>query len=140
MNQQQALQAYKNVATKTAAPGELVLLLFDGALRFVERAKAAFNQDDLSERNAGVNDNLQRAQAIIGELNQALDMERGGDLADRLRALYNYMDEKLQESNISKCLNSAEEVVGLLSGIRDAWSEMLNQAGGGVGLVAVAHK
>jgi flagellar secretion chaperone FliS len=127
MNQSNPLQSYKTVATQTAAPGNLVLMLYDGALRFLERAVEAFTQDDPVEHNSGVNNNILRAQSIINELNVSLDMDAGGELADKLRALYNYFDQRLQEGNITKQQQPVDEVINRLSAIRDAWREMLHQ-------------
>lgn len=127
MNQSNPLQSYKTVATQTAAPGNLVLMLYDGALRFLERAVDAFQHEDPVEHNAGVNNNILRAQSIINELNLSLDMDTGGELADKLRGLYNYFDQRLQEGNIHKQPAPVEEVIDRLSVIRDAWREMLHQ-------------
>ncbi|MGY8674373.1 MAG: flagellar export chaperone FliS [Verrucomicrobiia bacterium] len=118
MTQANALKSYKTVATQTAAPGNLVLMLYDGALRFLQRA-VEFNQ--------GVNNNILRAQSIINELNTSLDMDQGGELADKLRGLYNYFDERLQEGNIAKEQQPVDEVIDRLNVIRDAWREMLAQ-------------
>jgi flagellar protein FliS len=118
MTQANALKSYKTVATQTAAPGNLVLMLYDGALRFLQRA-VEFNQ--------GVNNNILRAQSIINELNTSLDMDQGGELADKLRGLYNYFDERLQEGNIAKEQQPVDEVIDRLNVIRDAWREMLTQ-------------
>lgn len=127
MNQSNPLQSYKTVATQTAAPGNLVLMLYDGALQFLERAVDAFTEEDPIEHNSGVNNNILRAQSIINELNHSLDMDAGGDLADKLRALYNYFDDRLQEGNIHKQQEPVDEVINRLSVIRDAWREMLDQ-------------
>jgi flagellar protein FliS len=118
MTQANARKSYKTVATQTAAPGNLVLMLYDGALRFLQRA-VEFNQ--------GVNNNILRAQSIINELNTSLDMDQGGELADKLRGLYNYFDERLQEGNIAKEQQPVDEVIDRLNVIRDAWREMLTQ-------------
>ncbi|MFT4690003.1 MAG: flagellar protein FliS [Limisphaerales bacterium] len=127
MTQANALKSYKTVATQTAAPGNLVLMLYDGALRFLQRAVESFQHTDPVEFNQGVNNNILRAQSIINELNTSLDMDQGGELADKLRGLYNYFDERLQEGNIAKEQQPVDEVIDRLSVIRDAWREMLAQ-------------
>lgn len=127
MNQSNPLQSYKTVATQTAAPGNLVLMLYDGALRFLELAVEAFTHEDPIAHNSGVNNNILRAQSIISELNHSLDMDAGGELADKLRALYNYFDERLQHGNINKQQEPVDEVIDRLTIIRDAWREMLDQ-------------
>ena len=127
MNQSNPLQSYKTVATQTAAPGNLVLMLYDGALRFLELAVEAFTDEDPIAHNSGINNNILRAQSIINELNHSLDMDAGGELADKLRGLYNYFDQRLQQGNINKQQEPVDEVIDRLTVIRDAWRDMLDQ-------------
>ena len=68
-------QSYLRVATQTVSPGQLVLMLYDGALRFLERARLGFASDDPLEFNQTIHNNLVRAQEIISELNMALNIE-----------------------------------------------------------------
>lgn len=118
-------KSYRQVATQTAPPGQLVLMLFEGALRFLHSAKEAFRKDDPCDRNAGVNDNIQRAQQIIHELNAALDLQQGGEFARTMRALYEYFDRLLHRSNIQKHPDGLDEVIMHVAGLRDAWATML---------------
>jgi flagellar secretion chaperone FliS len=127
MNRQLISRSYLQVATKTASRGHLVLMLYEGAIRFLERAQAGHGLEDPCEANEAINNNIQRAQAILDELNSSLDLQRGGELADRLRALYHYMDNQLQSANLHKTTPELEEVIGHLTVLRDAWREMLGQ-------------
>lgn len=128
-------QSYKKVATQTAAPGQLVLMLYEGAVRFLEQALAGFELDDPGEFNLTIHNNIRRAQAIVDELNSSLDMKQGGELSDKLRGLYNYIDRRLDEGNRLKKPDGIREAVDRLGVLRDAWSEMLNGNGnGGMGL------
>lgn len=120
-------KSYKQVAAQTASPGQLTLMLFDGAIRFLEQARQGFQLTDPIEFNQTINNNVLRAQAIINELNYALNMESGGEVAIVLRRLYIYFDRRLLDSNIHKEPSGIEEVITRLSGIRDAWMEMLTQ-------------
>ena len=122
-------QSYQQVAAQTASPGQLIQMLYDGAVRFLNQAIDGFRLEDPAGMNECVHNNLQRAQAIIDELNNSLDLSSGGELADRLRGLYNYMDRRLDESNRSKSREGIEEVLRLITGLRDAWTEMLSQDG-----------
>jgi flagellar protein FliS len=122
-------QSYRQVATQTASPGQLVLMLYDGAIRFLERARQGFQSDDPLEFNQTINNNVLRAQAIINELSAALDLERGGQLAQTLRALYLYMDRRLQQANQHKQEQGINEVLRQLTVLRDAWAQMLRQQG-----------
>jgi flagellar protein FliS len=100
-------------------------MLYDGALRFLERALSGFNSLEPAERNMTVNNNLQRAQSIIRELHCALDLEKGGKLAVTLSRLYDYFDRRLLESNLKKTREGIEEVIRHLTVLRDAWNTML---------------
>ena len=112
---------------ETSSPGQLVLMLFDGVLRFLDKSLQGFSHDDPLEFNRAINNNILRAQAIIHELNGSLNMEQGGQFADTMRALYNYFDRRLQESNLQKNPTGIREVISRVTVLRDAWSEMLRQ-------------
>ena len=119
-------KSYRQIATQTAPPGQLVLMLFDGALRSLDQALLGFSSADIGERNAIIHNNVQRALNIIHELNNSLDLEAGGELADTLRNLYTYFDRRLNESNFKKTRDGIDEVLPLLRQLRDAWFQMLN--------------
>jgi len=122
-------KSYRQIATKTAPPGQLVLMLYDGTLRSLERALKGFSYEDPAEFNMTVHNNLQRAQDIIRELNLALNMEQGGQFAATLRRLYDYFDRRIWESNVQKRREGVEEVIRHLTVLRDAWATMLNGQG-----------
>ena len=126
-SQTKAWRAYRQAATQTASPGQLVLLLFNGSIRFLEQARIAFSNDDPKEFNECVNNNIQRAQAIINEMNQALNIREGGEFAVRMRALYDYFDRRLHESNMTKTETGLNEVLRQITVLRDAWCEMLER-------------
>src|SRR5258708_38086492 len=92
-------RSYLRVATQTVSPGQLVLMLYDGAIRFLERARLGFGNDDPLEFNQTIHNNGERAQDILSELNLALNLEKGGEFAVTLRRFYDYMDRQLNESN-----------------------------------------
>ena len=119
-------KSYRQIATQTAPPGQLVLMLFDGAIRSLDRALLGFNYTEITERNAAIHNNLQRAIDIIRELNGALDMEAGGQLADTLRNLYASFERRLVDSNVRKSRRGIDEVIPMLKQLRDAWFNMLN--------------
>jgi flagellar protein FliS len=118
-------KSYRQISTLTAPPGQIILMLFDGALRALERALPGFTVEDPAEANMVIHNNLQRAQDIIRELNYALNMEQGGECAETLRNLYEYFERRIQESNIGKRREGIDEVVHHLSILRDAWATML---------------
>lgn len=120
-------QSYRQVATQTASPGTLVLMLFDGAIGFLEKGLRGFDLEDPLEFNLAINNNILRAQAIINELSLSLNMRDGGDIAIHLRRLYGYMDRRLQESNVQKDKAGLVDVLGRVRILRDTWAEMLQQ-------------
>ena len=119
-------RAYQTQSILTASPGQLVLLLYDGALRFMAQARAAFAlpADDLS-RIQKINTSLLRAQAVILELRANLDPKAGGELAGNLDRLYDYHLRRLQECNLRKDEAPLIEVERLVRSLREAWAEML---------------
>src|SRR6185312_9861409 len=72
-------KSYRETATLTAPPGQIVLMLFEGAIRSLERSLPGFSNTDPAEANMTIHNNLQRAQEIIRELNGSLNMEQAGN-------------------------------------------------------------
>jgi flagellar protein FliS len=120
-------QSYRRIATETASPAQQVVLLYDGAIKFLERALLGFGSQDPLEFNRTIHNNVLRAQAIIHELDAALNLEAGGELAATLRRLYLYFDWRLDQSNRLKTPDGIREIVTRLTVLRDAWENMLHQ-------------
>ena len=118
-------KSYRQITTLTAPPGQIILMLYEGALMSLERSLPGFSQTDPAEANMTIHNNLQRAQEIIHELNCALNMELGGEIASNLRRLYDYFGRRLRESNIRKEPTGIREVIRHLTVLRDAWATML---------------
>lgn len=129
MNPKNPWQSYRQIATRTASPGQLVLMLYEGAIRFLERAQTGFQLEDPVEFNTTINDNILRAQDIIRELDFSLNVEQGGELAIQLRRLYDYFDRTLLEANLRKDPTGIVEVIKRITVLRDAWATMLEQQG-----------
>ena len=122
-------KSYQKIATQTAPPGQLVLMLYEGTARFLERALTGFEIDDPAQCNETISNNIIRAQDIVFELNVTLNMEEGGELAMTLRKLYEYMDRRLMEGNLQKDKSAVEEILRRVAVLRDAWAQMLNNQG-----------
>jgi flagellar protein FliS len=125
-------QAYRQTQAQTAAPGELVVMLYRGAVRFVSSAIEAIESRDIQAAHT----NLVRTQAIITELSQTLDLERGGDIAANLQAIYEYLNRRLIEANLRKDMSIAREVQGLLRELLSAWEQVARQAAANVAVAA----
>jgi flagellar protein FliS len=122
-------KSYRETATLTAPPGQIVLMLFEGAIRSLERSLPGFSTSDPAEANMIIHNNLQRAQEIIRELNCALNMEQGGEFAANMRRLYDYLERRIWESNLKKNSTGVGEAIRHLTVLRDAWATMLNNQG-----------
>jgi flagellar protein FliS len=119
-------RAYQAQSILTASPGQLVLLMYDGALRFLAQARASFALPDTdSRRIAQINTALLRAQAVIAELQVNLDHDAGGEIAMTLDRLYDYHLRRLLEANIKKDESIVTEVERLIRELREGWAEML---------------
>ena len=110
-------KSYRQTATLTAPPGQIVLMLYDGAIRFLERALTGFACSDPAELNMTVHNNLHRASEVIRELDFALDLERGGELAATLHRLYEYFQRRIQASNLRKERPGIQEVIRAPRGV-----------------------
>lgn len=114
-----AQNAYKQNSVTTASPGELTLMLYNGCLKFLQKAKLAIQEKNIQERNM----NLQKAQAIISELMSTLNMDI--EISKQMLPLYEYMNRRLIEANIQKDVAIIEEVEGLVTEFRDTWKEVI---------------
>jgi flagellar secretion chaperone FliS len=118
-------RTYQAQSVLTASPGQLILMLYDGALRFLGHAKDALESKDESPRRIErIHTNLLKAQDIIVELRASLNME-AGDHAKNLDRLYDYYLRRLFEANVKKSIEPVVEVESLLRLLRDGWAEML---------------
>ena len=123
----QVARNYRNAAVKTATPGQLVLMLFDGALRNLATALAGFKIEAVGARIEQINNHLLKAQAILRELQTSLDRNAGGEFAGRMWALYDFMLEHLRIANLKKDPEPIRVVEKLVGEVRDAWATMLSQ-------------
>jgi flagellar protein FliS len=124
---QDCARAYRTNSVLTASPGQLVLMLYDGALRALALAREAFARppDDL-RRLEVINQQLLKAQNIIGELQDTLNFDAGdGQFAREMHRLYDYYNRRLTQANLRKEEAPVIEVERLLGEVRNAWAEML---------------
>ena len=113
-------QEYRKNAVNGASPLQLVVMLYDGALRFMEAGKHAMAHRDIPKQN----DSLQRAQKIIMELMSCLDMKDGGEIATNLMALYTYVLNELIDANVSDKPDGIERAIRVMSDLRDSWAQV----------------
>ncbi len=114
-----AQNAYKQNSVTTASPGELTLMLYNGCLKFLNKAKQAIQEKNIQEKNT----NLIKAQAIISELMATLNMDI--EISKQMLPLYEYMNHRLVEATIQNDVAIIEEVEGLVTEFRDTWKEVI---------------
>lgn len=116
-----AMGQYKQVETKVGAdsadPHQLIVMLFDGVLERIAVAKGAIQRNEIEEKGQKIG----RAIAIIDGLRASLNKDLGGDIADNLDNLYEYMQRRLFEANFKSDISTLDEVADLLREIKSAW-------------------
>lgn len=117
-------QAYYQTHVQSRSPLELVVMLYDGALRFLDQASEAMGRRDMATKGAA----LSRALAILAELQSTLNVEQGGEVAAQLDELYTHMTARLIEANLKREQGPIDEVVTLLRPLRDAWVEIASKS------------
>ena len=118
-------QQYESQKVLSASPMELILMLYDGGLRSLTQAQAAFDYEDDLERINGIHVHLLKAQDFITELACSLDVEKGGELAVQLDRLYEFMLHHLAKANTEKDRNAVDEVKAMLTELRDSWEKCM---------------
>ncbi len=124
-NARNAISAYRKVgvdaAIEVADPHRLILLLFAGAQAALGNARVAMQQQQIAAKGEAIS----KAIDIIGNgLKVSLDLEKGGEIAARLDALYDYLVLRLLRANLDNDLPALEEVASLLEEIHGAWREI----------------
>lgn len=108
------IKQYQTSNITTATPEKLMIMLFDGALQFLQKAKNAIDAKNFQERST----NIESARKIIRELMRTIDLENGNDVSKSLFKLYNKMAMKLIKANVSRDSALVEEVITDLMNIR----------------------
>ena len=117
-----AAQAYIQTKVGTTDQGQLLLLLYDGALRFLQQAREKM----LAKDYAGKGVYISKALDIIGELSSSLNMEKGGELATNLNNLYFLCMARLLDANLKMNVERLDSVCEILSGLRSAYAQIID--------------
>jgi flagellar protein FliS len=112
--------AYRQQSILTATRGQLVVMLYDGCLRFLNQAAYAMREGRLTEARA----RLTRAEAILDELLATLDLEQGGVVASRLQGIYVFAGRQLLEARAAGDPAQIETVIRLLGELRESWAQI----------------
>src|SRR5687767_12237020 len=116
-------QQYRATKVETAGSVDLVVMLYQGAVRFIRLGIEAMERDDPKTAHT----NLVRAQDIIVELLGSLNREAGGQIADQLASVYDYCFRRLVLANVKKDPEPAREVIRILRELGTAWQEIAAQ-------------
>jgi flagellar secretion chaperone FliS len=122
MSARKAYSRYRHSTVETASPGKLVVMLYDGAIRFLGEALEHLEVNHPKETHEAI----VKAENILCELMSALDMQRGGKIAENLLSLYEFMHLRLVEANIQKDAGRVRDVLGLLQDLREAWAKAVD--------------
>ncbi len=114
---------YQEQRVQHASPGERVLMLYDGALRFLRGAQVAMEDGDPT----GQQHNLERVQGVLLGLISSLNLNQGGELAHCLLRIYEYCYNRLCDASSVDDLSAVREVSALLADLRGAWADAASQ-------------
>jgi flagellar protein FliS len=108
---------YKEHTVGTQSKGRLIVMLYDGAIKFMKLAIKELEAGNYAEKGRYIS----KAQDIINELNAVLDMDAGGEVAANLRRLYLFMAKRLNEANIKKDPNMIRDVIKMMEELNQSW-------------------
>jgi flagellar protein FliS len=111
------IKAYQENAVTTQSRGRLIVMLYDGAIKFLEQAIREIDKQDWIAKGRYIN----RAVAIVDELDLSLDMEPGGEIAMNLRKLYDFLRRHLNQANLHRDPARIREAVTILKELNEAW-------------------
>lgn len=117
---QRAANAYMQTQVTTTTPGHLVVMLYDGAITFLEQAKQEIEVRNYAKKGILIS----QALDIISELDGSLNTDKGGEIAQNLHKLYMYCSTRLLQANLKMDITLINEVIGILSSFRSAFSEI----------------
>jgi flagellar protein FliS len=123
-----AVSSYKETRVKTASQGQLVIMLYDAAVRNLDQGMELITLNSGEKKDPGniesISKSILKAQEIITELTVSLDFEQGGDIARNLFSLYIWFNKELLEANISQDMHRITTVRNQLNELRSAWTEV----------------
>ncbi|MEY4617072.1 MAG: hypothetical protein RJB66_2032 [Pseudomonadota bacterium] len=118
-----AYQKYKTTAVVSASREKILLMLYEGAIKFVKRAIKAIEEKNIAERGI----NIGRACDIVMELNNTLDHKVGGDISKNLEQLYNFVTDQLTNANITGDPKHLHDALKILETLNEGWIQAVEQ-------------
>ncbi len=119
---QKAAKAYFQTQVATTSQGKLLLMLYDGCIKFLNQAKIKIEERDYAQKGILIS----KALDVINELDCSLNAEKGGDLAENLHKLYFYCSTRLLNANLKMDISYIDEVIKILAGLRSAYAQIID--------------
>jgi flagellar protein FliS len=123
-----AISTYRETRVKTASQGQVIIMLYDEAVKNLDRALEILALDTGGKKNhrniEKISKSILKAQEIITELTVSLDFEQGGEIAKNLFSLYTWFNKELLESNIHHDIRRITAVRNQVYELRSAWAEV----------------
>jgi flagellar protein FliS len=123
-----SLNQYQRTQFTTADQGQLILMMYDGAIRFIEQARNRILSKDIPGKGIYIG----KAQSIFSELNGCLDLKKGGNLATSLETLYLYVNNQLSLANIKNSFENLDNALRVVKELREGWRGIIHRAQGRV--------
>lgn len=111
------------MAVTTASRGQILLMLYEAAIRNVKKASDCIDKKDIAGKGMAIG----KAHDIINELNNTLDFETGGDIAAQLEQLYNFMTSSLIKANLHNDKSTLESTCRILENLLDGWRQAVKE-------------
>ena len=118
---QHSVNQYKKTEVTTADHSKLILMMYDGAIKFIEIAKNKLKENDM----AGKGMYISKAEGVVSELMASLNMEGGGEIALSLEKLYAFINRQLRIANVNKDIKPLDISLNILKELREAWGKIL---------------
>ncbi len=115
-------KVYQKNAVATSNQGKLILMMYDGAIKFTTMAMESMDRNDLPGKGTSIS----KTQDIINELSLALNMDKGGEISVRLESLYRYIINQLTLANVKADRSALETVLKILVPLREAWDQIFH--------------
>jgi flagellar protein FliS len=122
-----AFNTYKNNSVNFASKDQLLLMLVDGAVKFSKIGRQAILDKDVKKAH----ENIVKTQNIFYELMATLDVSKGGQWAESLMQVYEFIVRRLADANIKKSEEIMDEIIPLIEDVRDTWNDAYKVAKGG---------
>ena len=114
---------YQEIAVQTSSPTKLVVMLYEGAIRFLGQSVTAIRSKDIDSKRQSID----RAMAVIQHLQSTLDRDQGGDVAEELDRLYIYITSKILDGSTKLQTAPIEEAIKLLNVLLSGWEEIVKK-------------